>query len=403
MRAILFGSLAHGTTILRCPLISPDTDAMIGAMRHLGADIQWNGANLVIEGTSGHLKPPSDVIDAGGSGQVLRFVGALAALLPTYTVITGNLAVRNSRPVQPLLDGLTQLGGFAVSMRKNASAPIILRGPIRAGEAHFLGDDSQPVSALLMAATRLEGTSHFVVSNPGETPWVDLTLDWLHRLGAAASHTNHTHYTVKGPTQFVGFTYEVPGDFSSAAFPLAALAVNGSEAVLDNLDLHDIQGDKRIVSLLQQMGMNLDVDAKKKQIATLPTQQLRGIAIDANLCIDAVPILAVLGCFSSGTMEITNAQIARRKESDRLHAITSELRKMGATILEKEDGLTIFPSRLKGAVLSAHADHRIGMALTIAAMNAEGISHLEGAEWMAKSYPSFIEHLQTLGASIEAL
>lgn len=397
MRALLFGALGRGKTTLYRPLFSPDTLAMVQALRLFGVPLSLHPEKIEIEGSA--WRPAEAVIDAGNSGQVLRFVGSLAALLPSYTLLTGDHSICHQRPVAPLLTALEQLGAFAISSRLDGRAPIVVRGPIAPGSARLLGEDSQPVSGLLMATSFLDGTTHLTVDNPGEKPWIDLTLSWLRRLGGRVTHDQYVHYKVQGPLSYSGFEIAIPGDFSSAAFPLVAACITRSELTLENLDLSDVQGDKKIVEILQEMGADLEVDSEKKELKVLGGT-LKGISIDVNGCIDALPILAVLGCFAEGRTELRNGAIARSKESDRIRTIACELSKMGARIEERPDGLLISPVRLKGAQLLSHADHRIAMALGVAAMGAKGESCIEGASCIAKSYPTFVADFQKIGGAI---
>lgn len=395
MRALLFASLAKGKSSIFNYLKSPDTVAMVTSLTSLGIKIECQDEVMIVEG--GSLKPATNVIDAGNSGQVLRFVGALCALLPNYTVITGDLSIRENRPVTPLLKGLRDLGALAESSRLNDKAPIIIKGPIKPGKVHISGEDSQPVSALLIAACFLEGQSEIHVTSPGEKPWIDLTLYWLKRLGAHVVNHDYQKYEVTGHLSYNGFEMTIPGDFSSSAFPIAAALVTGSELAINNIDMTDIQGDKKIITILEQMGASFE---HGPQTLKVKKSKLKGIVIDANEIIDAVPILAVLGCYAEGTTEIKNCSVARLKESDRLACITKELQKMGAQIEEKPDALIIQKSVLKGAQLEAHHDHRIAMSLIVAALGATNESSLAGIECIAKSYPDFAEQMKKLGANL---
>lgn len=403
LRAILFASLAHGRSIIRRYLPSPDTYAMIHACRLLGADIDVTDQALTILGTSGKPLTPSDVIDAGNSGQVLRFVAAVAALTPGYAIITGDHSVRTNRPVQPLLEGLQHLNVFAVSAQGNGSAPIIIKGPMQGGVTHLHGEDSQPVSALLIACAFAKQSTTINVINPGEKPWVELTLDWFKRLGIAYERQGYTQYTVMGNTAYDGFEYTVPGDFSSCAFPLVAALLTGSELYLHNLDMNDTQGDKALIPVLQEMGAAIVINSSDNILHVKPSQALVGTTIDVNNYIDAVPILAVVGCFAKGETVITGAAIARKKESDRLAAITYALQKMGADIQELEDGLIIRPAPLCGTTVPSFDDHRIAMALAVAALSAQGETIIENAQCVEKSYPDFMASMQSLGAEMTAV
>lgn len=402
LRAILFASMAEGTSIIRNYLPSPDTQAMIKACQLLGANIHIEPTQLIIQGVASKPKTPSNIIDAGNSGQVLRFIGSIAALTSGYTVITGDDSIRKLRPVLPLLQGLSGLGAFALSTQDNGCAPIIIKGPLTGGETCLDGADSQPVSGVLIAAAFADKPSIIHVRNPGEKPWVDLTLDWFKRLGIHCEHRDYEYYSLSGKTDYPGFEYDVPGDFSSCAFPLVAALITDSQLTLNNLDMQDVQGDKAVITILKAMNANLQIDEQHKSIKIETSPALKGLNIDVNPCIDAVTILAVAACFAKNDTLISGATIARSKESNRLAAITQELNKMGAKITEKSDGLLIKPAALNGAKLNSHHDHRIAMSLTVAAMAAQGESVIENTECIAKSYPDFAKSLQSLGAMIDA-
>lgn len=400
MRALFWGALAEGESRCQGILDSPDIEAMCAALRQIGAKISLEGGEAVIQGVAGAPLSCEDVIDAKNSGIVLRFLGAIGGLIPSYMVITGDPSIRSRRPIQPLIDGLRQFGAFAASMRENGHAPLLVRGPMRAGRVSIEGRDSQPVSALLMAATFLPGESEIRVTYPGETPWIDLTLGWMHKLGLEVHHKEYTLYHIAGGGSYQGFSYRVPGDYSSAAFPLAAAVLTQSSITLDNLPDDDLQGDRKFLDQLEEMGARF-IHAPAEGALTTLAGHLHGRTIDVNEMIDALPILAVVGCAAEGETRLINGAIARKKESDRISAICHELQKMGADIEEEPEGLRVRPSSLRGARVDSHSDHRIAMALTIAALFAEGETEITHVDCVAKSYPGFARELHHLGVDIE--
>lgn len=394
IRAILFAAFTQGVSRLHHLLDSPDATCAIQAVRHFGAKVEKTPTGLQIEGVAGQPQPSDDVIDAGNSGQVLRFASALAALGDSYTVFTGDESIRSNRPIQPLLDGLRGLQAWAFSTRENGYAPLIVKGPLKAGVTYLDGGDSQPVSALLMAAAFTDGETQIHVTNGGEKPWLALTLSWLDRLGVKYSHLNFDHFIIQGKKHRPAFEVTIPGDLSSLAFPLAAALITKSEILIEHVDLEDIQGDKVLVFVLQSMGACLEVDSENCRLKVLANSQLQGQVIDVNDFIDAVPILAVLGCYAKGETHLINASIARKKESNRLACMTAELKKMGACIEETEDGLKVKQSPLKGTTVNSHGDHRLAMSLIVAGLGAEGETEVHGIECINKSYPSFLEDLK---------
>jgi len=401
LRAILFAFLAKGTSHIHQFLPSPDTYAMIEAVKSLGAKVEIEGNTLHITGVNGKPSVAEDVIQCGNSGLVLRLIGAIAGLIPNYTILTGDASIRHKRPVKPLLNALSELGAFATSSRGDDFAPILICGPLIHRKATVDAQDSQPVSGLLIGAAFAPHPIEIHALNPGEKPWIDLTLHWLTKCKIPFIAKDYTYYRLEGNAQIESFTYTVPGDFSTAAFPLAAALLTGSSLTLHNLDMEEPQGDKEIIPILQKMGAKIEINSEKKTIDVHAGSSLEGQTIDINGCIDALPILAVISCFAKGKTELLNCHIARHKESDRISAIASELRKMGAVLEEKEESLVIYPSPLKGTHLHSHHDHRIALSLAVAAMAAEDTSTLHETRCIEKTYPEFIEQFQSIGAKLE--
>lgn len=401
LRAILFGAMGDGKTFIHQYLPSSDTQAMIAACRLLGVSINISPETLEIQGIKGCIGACEDVISAGNSGIVLRFLSALGSLGSLPIVVTGDHSIRHQRPMKALLNGLNQLGVFATSMRGDGYAPVIIQGPMQGGKVVIAGEDSQPISALLIASAFAKHPTEIYVKNPGEKPWIALTLDWFDRLGITYEHHDYSYYKIMGNSLYQGFTYTVPGDFSSSAFPLAAALITSSELTLKNIDMEDIQGDKELIGILQKMGANIEIDAQNKTLSVKKGPILTGISIDLNSCIDAITILAVIACFAKGTTHIYNAAIAKQKECNRITCITKELKKMGADITETEDGVIIKQSFLKGSDLYSYEDHRMAMSLTVAALGAVGESRISSVQCVSKTFPTFMSDFNLLGACIE--
>ena len=402
LRAILFATMAQG--ISECNfqarnIMTLDAVAMIDACRKLGAEITVFEQSIKIKGVAGNPCLPDDVIHVGNSGLVLRFVASIAALMAGYSIFTGDHAIRFNRPIQPLMKGLCDLGAECISTKGDGHAPMILKGPIQPGRAILDGQDSQPVSGLLIASAFLNGCTEITVKNSGEHPWIGLTLEWLDRFGIRYTNQDFKHYEVHGGQTIPAFQYTVSGDFSGIAFPMAAALVTHSALKITGIDMTDPQGDKKIIDILLNMGA--DIHVHQHSIEVLPTQTLTGCDIDVNDIIDALPILAVIACFAEGQTRLTNAAIARTKECDRLSAITSELRAMGASIVEEATGLTITGTHLKGAEVHSHEDHRIAMALTVAALGATTPSRINNTHCVAKTYPDFFTDMRSVGATLK--
>lgn len=401
LRALLFSALGKGGSVIENPLLSPDTTAMIEACRQWGAHVDTSLPHqMKIMGTGSVLSPHARRINAGNSGIVLRFCTAVSALSPYQCEVTGDLTLQRQRPMTPLLEGLKQLGANAYAIRQAGYAPVLVKGPLHAGHALVSGEDSQPVSALLIAASLVDGETTLEVKYPGEKPWVALTLNWLNQLGAFCRHEAFSRYLVRGPTYYEGFEYTVPGDLSSLAFPVAAALITHSEITLCGVQMDDPQGDSALIFLFQRMGACIAVDAQAHTLHVYRSGVLRGISADLNECVDAVPIMAVVACYAEGETEIKNVAIVRHKECNRLRALVTELRKMGGRIEETADGLLIQGTPLKGACVHSYGDHRMAMALAIAGMGASGETVVMPTDCIAKTFPHFNAAFQKLGASL---
>jgi len=401
LRAILFAALAVGKSVIHRYLDSSDTESMIKACRHMGAKIDIFEDRLEIEGVAGAVGPFEDVIDAGNSGIVLRFFSAIGALSSFPVVITGDHSIRHVRPIQPLLDALETLDVIVQTLRGDGFAPVIIKGPLKPGKTTIDGADSQPVSALLVAAAFAKGPVEIEVKNPGEKPWVALTLHWFDLLGIPYEQQGFDCFKLQGNARIKGFTYTVPGDFSTAAFPIAAAIVTGSELNIHNIDMEDAQGDKALIPVFQKMGANIEVKGKTLTVKKCAT--LKGVTVDINDFVDALPILAVVACYAEGTTHIYNGAVAKGKECNRIETIASQLQKMGADIHATADGLLIKGAPLKGADLHSHQDHRMAMSLAVAGMGAEGDTTISSVDCVCKTFPDFAKAFQALGAPIEEL
>lgn len=393
-RAILITALGPGGTVKR-PLISADTRATIAACEAFGAEITRKD-DIEIDGVSGKPQTPEDVIDVLNSGTTLRFCSAVASLT-NGAVLTGDASIR-SRPNGPLLSALNDLGVNAFSIRGNGKAPIVVQGRMKGGVAKLNGSvSSQFLSALLIASPLAEGDTKIVIEGELKSrPYAEITLDMLKEAGAQID-AGKQEFEVEGGQSYNLLSYTIPGDFSSASYPLAAAAVTGGEVVVRGI-LPSRQGDSAIVDTLKRMGAEISWD-KIEGVLRIRGMELNGVDVDASMTPDLVPTIAVLGSLARGKTVISNAEHVRHKETDRLHAMAIELSKMGADIKEKPDGLEIIGGKLHGADLKGYDDHRIVMALAIAGM-AVGNTRIDTAESVDVSYPGFFQQMESMGAKV---
>jgi 3-phosphoshikimate 1-carboxyvinyltransferase len=400
LRAVIFATIARGISIIKNPLLSADVRSCIAACRKIGAEIKIlkSPARLLIRGTAGDLEVPKSVVDVGNSGITLRFIGALAANCRKEVLITGDRSARN-RPMQPMIDALKRLGVKIEAAKNNGFAPLAIRGPMSGNRTVVSGEDSQFVSGLLITGLLARRGILVDVLNPGEKPWVGMTLWWLDKLGLKYKNKNFSHYKIFGNQEIKNFQMTIPGDFSSAAYPMVATLISrNSQITIEGLDRKDVQGDKKIIDILRRAGGRIFWSGDD---LIVQSSLLEGIEIDANDFIDAVPILAVAGCYAKGFTKIKNVAVARTKECNRLAAITEELSKMGADIRETTDGLEIRNSALRGVIVDSRGDHRMVFSLAVAALGAFGITKIVNAGCVSKTMPNFVKLMRNIGVRIK--
>lgn len=397
IRGLFFASLARGKSEIKNPLISGDAESAIETCKALGAEIQMLEEKYIIEGFDGKPSIPDDVINVGNSGTTLRFGTVTAALAEGYTVFTGDYQIRK-RPLGALLRAVNNLGAQAVSTRYNDMAPVIVKGKIRGGVTDLDSVTSQYLSALLINAPLFEKDTEINITRLNEVPYVDITLWWLDKLGIKYENNNYKSFYIKGGQSYNATNTTIPGDFSSATFFAVQAAISGGEFTLENLDINDPQGDKEVFSILEDMGASVKV---RGQSITIKGNGLKGREIDMNAIPDALPAMAVAGCFAEGVTRLVNVPQARLKETDRIKVMCEELNKMGADISELEDGLLVKRSNLKGCSLKGYDDHRIVMALSLAGLNAEGETTINTAESIKVTFPEYVELMRNSGADME--
>lgn len=401
-RAFMVALLARGESKVINPLVSFDTEVTIEAARTLGAEVSQEGDVWRVLGTAGELKPRADTIDARNSGTTIRLMSAIAALSPKLVRLTGDESVC-ARPMGPLIEALAKLGTKARCEGLRGRPPVVVGGGLRGGEVEITGAiSSQFISALLLVSPYAkEDVKITVTEELRSKPYVEITLELLDGAGARIKRSRDLmEFKIPGGQVFKAIDFKVPGDFSSASFMLAAAALAGGTVRVSNLDVQSAQGDKRIIELLREFGA--DVRVKGKAVEVSGGGELSGIEADCGNNPDLVPALAVLGSVAEGRTKLLNIPHLRLKETDRIRALASELRKLGAEVKERPDELRIRGvKRLKGAKLTSYGDHRMAMALAVASLVAWGETIIDGAESISVSYPSFVEDIRKLGGKVE--
>ena len=388
-RLLIMAALCPGTTDINCNATSRDIDATVSCLEALGARIARTRLGFRVNplpGTSAtdniRQATPGARLDCGESGSTLRFMLPIVAALGRGGSLDGHGRLAE-RPLSPLYEELVCHG---VTLSTRGRLPLEVSGTLLSGRFSIPGNvSSQFVSGLLMAAPLLSAPCEIVVTEPVESrSYIRLTIRALAEFGV---DVGVTHETVT-----------VEGDWSNAAFWLAAGAVAGGVSV-SGLDLASAQGDRAIMACAAAFGARV---GRSGNVASTAPDALRGRTIDVRDTPDLVPPLAAIAANAMGTTVIANAGRLRLKESDRLKTVREALSAMGASVDEEPDALVIHGiGPLSGGVVDTANDHRIAMMAAIAGANATGPTTIRGAECVAKSYPRFFEDFRALGGIAE--
>lgn len=399
-RAIMLGGLAHGRTVVRGYLPADDCLRTVAAIRAMGRTIEAVESNgrqaLQITGT-GALGEADDVIDCGNSGTSLRLLTGLVAGLPMYTVLTGDASLRR-RPMGRVVEPLRAMGAHIAGRDDGRLAPVTVTGQRLKGiDVRLPVASAQVKSAVLLAGLVAEGRTSVTEPSPSR----DHTERMLRAFGVPV-HVDGATVSIEGPASLAAVELDVPGDVSSAAFLIAAaLLVPKSELMIMGVGVNSTRTG--FLDIVRRMGASITVEGAREvsgePVASLivRTSALSGTTVRGNLVprsIDEFPVLCVLAAFAQGETIIEDAGELRVKESDRIHVMTEELGKLGIKVEERPDGMRIVgPQRATGARCSSHGDHRVAMALAVAALRASGQTTIEDVACVGTSFPGFFELL----------
>lgn len=404
-RAIAIASLADGKSTISNPLISRDTIATISGCKMFGIKIEKSNENvncIQILGKN-QFETPKDIIDAKNSGTTIRILTSMAGLVKNgYTILTGDDSLK-TRPMQPLISALNQLGVHAFSSNEKNTPPLIVQGGgIKGGLVSIEGGiSSQFISSLLISCSyALTDVEIRVKGKQVSIPYITSTIETMKKFGISIDHNKeYLNYYISNskyrPTDFI-----IPGDFSSASLIIAAGVLCGGKIAIGGMNFHYPQGDMAIIDIVRQMGGDIKVNKEKGEVIVYGSNSLDGIECNLVNCPDLLPVVSILSLKARTPMRIFGISHARFKETDRVSIITNELRKMGVDVSEKEDEVLINPVKgLKNVEFDSHNDHRLFMSFTIASMLTNK-SIVKGAESIDVSYPSFINEIKRLGANI---
>lgn len=395
-RAIIAACLAEGVSVISNISYSKDINATIGAMEAIGAKVIRNGNQLIINGSN--VKRVGDVIDANESGSTIRFMIPIALVNAEPITFTGKNNLVN-RPLDSYFE-IFDKQGIKYEHSDGVYLPLKVSGGLKPDTYHIRGDiSSQFITGLLYALPLLNGDSKIVITTNLESKgYIDLTLDVLKDFGIEIINNDYKEFIVKGNQQYKAIDYTVEGDYSQTAFFLVGGAL-GNDITLLGMKEDSLQGDKKIIDDIKAMNGNITFES---EILKCEPSKTVGAVIDFSQSPDLGPALTVLASLSNGTSHFINASRLRIKECDRITCMLEELNKMGANITESPDSMTIYGvNELKGCIVDSHNDHRVAMALAMAATVCDSDVKILNAECVSKSYPHFWEDYIKLGGSID--
>ena len=397
-RVLLLSMLAEGTTQIQNLLDSDDVRYMIGALEKLGITLQETREKneISVEGCSGGI-PNSDLeLMLGNAGTAMRPLTAALTLGQGRYVLDGVPRMRE-RPIVDLVEGLQQLGAKVRLLNGPPGPPVeILAQGLPGGTARIKGSvSSQFLSAILMAAP---GAQKDVMLEIDDTlvsvPYVEMTLALMERFGVHVENRDFQEFHIPGKQ-----TYHSPGDFfvegdaSSASYFLAGAAITGGTVTVHGCGTESLQGDSKFAEVLEQMGAETQWQPHS---VTVRGNTLKGVDLDMNRMPDAAMTLAVAALFAEGTTKIRNVYNWRLKETERMKAVTTELRKLGAEVEEGEDYLIIDPpDQIQSTEIETYDDHRMAMAFSLAACGAESVTILDPG-CVSKTFPDYFEVLKSV-------
>ena len=402
-RALMHAALAQGTSRIQNFLQAGVTEAMMRCVRDLGVQIEVeSGGTLIVHG--GQLRLPAANLDCGNSGATIRMLmGALVGQRDLVVTLDGSAGLRR-RPMKRVAEPLRLMGADL-----GDTPPLRIQGKALHGIEYTMPVASAQVKAAILLAA-LQADTPTTIHEPG--PSRDHSERLLRSLGVSVVTQDNTVTLTPPGEPLIAFEATVPGDISSAAFIFAAAAlVPNSEVTVTNVGINDTRTG--MLDALLAMGGDVRVENLREvngePIAdiTIKSSELRGITVAGDLVvrmIDEFPIFAVLASQAHGETIVREAEELRVKESDRIGSLASELRKLGVEIEERPDGFVIAgPTRLRGAVVDSHGDHRLAMSLAVAGLIAEGETTVMRAEAYRESFPNFVELMRGLGGAVHEL
>ena len=396
-RALLVAALAQGDSTLTGALFSDDTYYMCDALRKLGVHITEDSeqATFHVTGNGGNIPVKEAKLYAGNSGTTTRSIISYISLGHGEFVIDGDEPMRQGRPISDLLDALQQLGVSAHSQYENGYLPVTVRANgLKGGKTTLdTSKSSQFLTSLMLSAPYAKNGMDIEVIGNLKTPYIDITIAVMEAFGAQVINKDYQHFHIPCGQHYQPQSYHVEPDASSASYFFAAAAITGGRVTVKHLSTDSAQGDIQFVHVLEQMGCQVSVS--KRGITVRGPNKLKGINVDMKDISDTSLTLAAIAPFADGKVCIRNIEHTRWQETDRIHAMVTELRKLGVSVDEHQDGLDITPSSITPIAIDTYSDHRVAMAFSLIGLKIPGI-RINDPECVSKTFPNYFEILQSI-------
>lgn len=395
-RALLIAALAKGTTKITNLLVSDDIKHMLNALTALGIEYQLSecGTECTVVGNNGFFSTDKLLeLYLGNAGTAMRPLCAALAASKGEFILTGEPRMKE-RPIGHLVDALTQLGCDIEYLENNDYPPVKINGrPLSGDKVTIDGSiSSQFLTAILMITPLLATDTEIVIEGDlVSKPYIDITLDIMSRFGVSVTNNNYQSFSVKGQQTYQALErYMVEGDASSASYFLAAGAIKGGQVTVHGVGKLSVQGDKHFADVLEQMGAEV---TWQDESITVVGKPLSAVDMDMNHIPDAAMTIATAALFAKGTTSIRNIYNWRVKETDRLSAMATELRKVGAVVDEGEDYISVTPPEtLVHAEIDTYNDHRIAMCFSLVALSDTPVT-INDPKCTAKTFPDYFDKL----------
>ncbi|KKO20288.1 MAG: 3-phosphoshikimate 1-carboxyvinyltransferase [Candidatus Brocadia fulgida] len=393
-RALITAALADGTSTITNALFSDDTKYMASGLNILGIPVeeQHDVNTFIVHGKGGAIPARQANLFVGNAGTAMRFLTAMLTLGNGVYEIDGVTRMRQ-RPIQDLLDGLSQLGADVTSKNNDGCPPVMIRGKgLQGGLTVVKGDlSSQYFSALLMTSPYAKRDVIIEVKgNLVSKRYVDMTIALMRQFGINIENSDYKTFFVKSGQHYRATHYEVEGDASGASYFFAAAAITGGKVRVVGIGSDSMQGDIHFVDVLKSMGCSVTWGGNWIEVQG---GALRGIDIDMGDMSDVVQTLAAVAVFAQGKTRVRNVKNMRIKETDRIAAVVNELRRMGISAVEYEDGFEIEPSPPCPAEIETYDDHRMAMSFALVGLRSSGIA-IKNPGCVAKTFPDYFQRLE---------